>query len=247
MGLLLRKLETHSKLDEDDRRAVLALSFVPRTFAPQTYIMREGDAPSMCPIIGSGYAYRHKLTGEGARQIVSLHIAGDPLDLQSLFLDVSDHNVQTLTQAELMMVPRTELQALMQSRPAVARAFLVLILVEASIVREWVLNVGRRDASARLAHLLCELAVRLEAQGLTDGDGFELPMTQEQLGDALGLTPVHVNRTIRSLEVQGFVQRDRRRVRIPDWRRMRDFGDFSQRYLHIEQPSSDLTGIRVGG
>jgi CRP-like cAMP-binding protein len=114
----------------------------------------------------------------------------------------------------------------------------VSLLVDASIFREWILNVGRRDARTRLAHVLCEFSIRLEAQGLADENGYELPMTQEQLADVLGLTPVHVNRTIMALEAEGFIARDKRRLRFPDWRKMRDVADFNQRYLHLEPQQS---------
>ncbi len=234
LHLLLRKLQTHSSLDEEDRQAILALPYTLKTLESHSYTIREGDPPEACAVLVSGFAFRQKLTGDGARQIVAVHIPGEPLDFQSLFLDVADHNVQTLTRAEVAFIPRIELQKLARTRPSVAHAILVMILVEASIFREWVLNVGRRDSRARLAHLLCEFAIRLEAQGLADENGYELPMTQEQLADALGLTSVHVNRTIMALEAEGFIDRDKRRVRFPDWRRMRDIGDFNQRYLHLQ-------------
>jgi len=235
LDLLLRKLETHAALAPEDRAAVLALPYRLKTLEAQSYVAREGDPPETCSILASGLACRHKLTRDGLRQIVALDIPGDPLDLQNLFLDVADHNVQTLTRAEVAVLSRGDLEALIRSRPAVAHAVLVLMQVESSIFREWVLNIGRRGASSRLAHLLCELGSRLEAQGLSEGDEYELPMTQEQLGDALGLTTVHVNRTIRTLEAEGFVQRDRGRVRVSGWRRMREYGDFNPRYLHAEQ------------
>ena len=238
LDLLLRKLETHSRLDEDDRQAILALPYTLRTLEAQSYTVREGDAPEACGVLVSGFAYRQKLTGDGSRQIVALHIPGEALDFQNLFLDVADHNVQTLTRAEMAFIPRAELQKLARSRAAIGHAILVSILVEASIFREWVLNIGRRDARSRLAHVLCEFAIRLEAQGLADENGYELPMTQEQLADTLGLTPVHVNRTIMALESQGFIARDKRRIRFPDWRRMRDLADFNQRYLHLEPQGS---------
>jgi CRP-like cAMP-binding protein len=131
-------------------------------------------------------------------------------------------------------VPRTEIQELAQSRPAIGHAILVKILVEASIFREWVLNVGRRDSRTRMAHLLCELAVRLDAEGLTRDYGYELPMTQEQLADSVGLTPVHVNRTLKALEAEGLITRTKRNIGFPDWHRLRTVGDFNQRYLHLE-------------
>ena len=234
LELLLRKLETHSALTEEDREAIRSLPFSLKTLEAQTYTIREGDAPTQCGVLVSGFAFRQKLTGDGTRQIVALHIPGEALDFQSLFLDVADHNVQTLTRAEVAFIPRQELQELARSRAAIGHAILVTILVEASIFREWVLNVGRRDSRTRTAHLLCEFAMRLEAQGLTQDYGYNLPMTQEQLADALGLTPVHVNRTLKALEADGLISRTGRQVSFPDWKRLRDAGDFNQRYLHLE-------------
>jgi CRP-like cAMP-binding protein len=239
LHLLVRRLELQSKLDEEDRQAILSLPYTLRTMEPQSYTVREGDAPTHCAVLVSGFAYRQKLTGEGARQILALHIPGDALDFQNIFLDEADHSVQTLTRAEMAIVPRAEFQKLARNRPAVAHAIIVTILVEASVFREWVLNVGRRDSRTRLAHVLCEFAVRLEAQGLADEYGYELPMTQEQLADAVGLTPVHVNRTLKALEAEGLISRNRRNVSFPDWQRMRDVGDFNQRYLHLAR---QLTG-----
>ena len=238
LALLLRKLEQHAELPEADRQAILALPHTLRTLEAQSYTVREGDPPSYCAVLLSGFAYRQKLGGDGSRQIVSIHIPGEPLDFQNLFLDIADHNVQTLTRAEVAMIPRTALQQLARERPAIGHAILITILIEASIFREWVLNVGRRDARARLAHVLCEFAVRLEAQGLAEEYGYELPMTQEQLADSLGLTAVHVNRTLKQLEAEGLIVRNKRNVSFPDWKRMRGVADFNQRYLHLDRQRS---------
>jgi len=238
LALLVRKLSRHVALAPDDCAALIALPHTLRILDHSTYLLREGDPPQYCVILTSGFAYRQKLTGEGARQIVSLHIPGEALDLQSLYLDVADHNIQTLTRAEVAMVPRAAVRELIQTRPAIAHAMMIEILVEASIAREWTLNIGRRDAQTRLAHLLCEVAVRLDAQDLAGGEGYELPMTQEQLGDALGLTAVHVNRTLKALEGQGLIVRNRRHVGIPRWTSLRDVGDFTGRYLHLGRQSS---------
>jgi CRP-like cAMP-binding protein len=232
---LVRKLEQHSALSSEDRAAIRSLPYVLKTVEPHSYLVREGDQPVHCAVLVSGFAYRQKLTGDGSRQIVSLHIPGEPLDAQSLFLDEADHSVQTLTRAEAAMIPRVELQKLARSRPAVGNAISVFTLVEASIFREWVLNVGRRDARTRMAHLLCEFAVRLERQGLIGEYGYELPMTQEQLADSVGLTAVHVNRTLKGLEKEGLINRTKRHIRFPDWERMREVADFNQRYLHLDR------------
>jgi CRP-like cAMP-binding protein len=191
-------------------------------------------APRHCSFIHSGFSVRHKLTGDGHRQIVGMNLPGDFVDLQHLFLSHADHNVQVLTRVEAVDIDRDELQALALSRPLIARALWIDTLVEASIYREWILNIGRRDARQRIAHLLCEFAIRINLAGF-DGEGYDLPMTQEQLGDAVGLTSVHVNRTLRALAADGIVQRDKRHVAFEDWERLRQIGDFSAHYLHLDQ------------
>ena len=154
-------------------------------------------------VLVDGFAFRQKVTGDGSRQILAVCIPGDAVDLQNMFLDVSDHSVQLLTQSHVADVPREALQELVLTQPAIGTAIIQLTLVEASILREWVVNVGRRDARERIAHILCEFAVRLESRGLAGDHGFELPMTQEQLADATGLTSVHVNRVLKGLEADG--------------------------------------------
>ena len=173
------------------------------------------------------------MTGDGSRQIIAICIPGDAVDLQNIFLDISDHAVQMLTRGIVADVPREALQQLALSKPHIGRAIIQLTLIEASIVREWVVNVGRRDACERIAHVLCEFAVRLEARGLMSFNGFELPMTQEQLADATGLTSVHVNRVLKGLEADGLISRRRRHIHFPDWRALQEVGDFSPAYLHI--------------
>jgi CRP-like cAMP-binding protein len=123
---------------------------------------------------------------------------------------------------------------LAEAFPNVGRAFWTDTLIDSSIFREWVVNVGRRDSRARVAHLLCELSLRMQAAGLADGHRYQLPMTQEQLADAVGLTSVHVNRVLKQLAEEGLISRDRRTIVIEDWRRMRRAGDFNDRYLHDE-------------
>jgi CRP-like cAMP-binding protein len=239
---LVRNLELRSPLAPEDREAVLDLPYTLRTLEPGTYTVREADTLLHCVILISGFAYRQKLTGDGSRQIVALHIPGDALDFQNLFLDVSDHSIQMLTRGEVALVKISDLQALARSRSSIGHAILVKILVEASIFREWVLNVGRRDAKTRVAHLLCELGVRLDVEGLAQDYGYELPMTQEQVADAVGLTPVHVNRTLKALEGEGLIVRSKRSISFPDWQRLRSAGDFNQRYLHLEPQQSGKAG-----
>src|SRR5438067_3932829 len=242
LEIFLHELQAYAQLGDDDRRAVLELPTRIRKLDAGSYLVREGDVPTHCAVLVDGFAYRQKVTGEGARQILALCIPGDAIDFQNMFLDVSDHAVQLLTRSTVAEIPRDALQHLVEARPAVGVAVIHTTLVEASIVREWVVNVGRRDARARIAHILCEFAVRLESRGLANSNGFDLPMTQEQLADATGLTPVHVNRVLKILEAEGLISRQRRNVQFVDWRALQDVGDFSRRYLHIpgggESPSA---------
>ncbi|MFL6765700.1 MAG: Crp/Fnr family transcriptional regulator [Sphingomicrobium sp.] len=225
----------HVRLSEEDRQAILNLPFRLRKLDPGSYLVREGSLPALCSVLVDGYAYRQKMTGDGSRQILAVCIPSDAVDLQNIFLDVSDHSVQMLTRGTVADIPREHIQQLVLSLPNIGRAVIQLTLVEASILREWVVNVGRRDARERIAHVLCEFAVRLEVRGLTSYNGFELPMTQEQLADATGLTSVHVNRVLKGLELDGLISRKRRHIQFPDWRALQDVGDFSRAYLHLPE------------
>jgi CRP-like cAMP-binding protein len=231
---LIRALRVRSSLDDDALQALQALPYKVRHLESSTYILREGDFPESCAILLDGFAYRQKLTGEGARQILALHIAGEPLDFQHLFLNVADHSIQMLTYGAVAMIPRKAMQGLVLCNPAIAGAVVTSVLVDSSISREWVLNVGRRDARSRIAHLLCEFGIRMKSLGLAGPDACELPITQEQLADATGLTTVHVNRTLKALEAAGLIARSKRTIAFPDWERLRDAGDFNSRYLHLD-------------
>jgi CRP-like cAMP-binding protein len=229
---MLRRLERRSPLGEEGRKALLALPHNVKRLSAGAHLIRDGDTPEYCTLLLSGFAYRYKLTGQGGRQIISLHCPSEFLDLQNSFLGVADHSVQTLTEAEAAMIPQQALQDLVLANPSVARALWIDTLIDASIFREWVVNVGRRDSRARVAHILCEFSLRLEAAGLASNHHYELPMTQEQLADAVGLTSVHVNRVLKQLGDEGLIRRDRRTIVITDWKRMREAGDFNERYLH---------------
>ncbi|HEX8414598.1 MAG TPA: Crp/Fnr family transcriptional regulator [Sphingomicrobium sp.] len=226
-------MDNHVVLGVEDKAALAALPHEVRDLNAGSYIVREGTAPGACPVLLEGFAYRQKLASNGERQIVSLHIPGDALDLQHLFLDCADHSVQALTKITVASIPRSALRQLAMARPVIAHAFAVSNQIEASINREWVLNVGRRDAKMRIAHLLCEIAARLAERDLLTVYGLELPMTQEQIGDATGLTSVHVNRMLKTLELEGWIERDGRAIRFPNWEGMRRIADFSPLYLHL--------------
>ena len=219
-------------MSEEDRAAIEALPFNRQHFGKEAYIVREGQAVAECALLLSGFAFRQKLLRSGSRQIISFHVAGEFVDLQNSLLKVADHNVQSLSRTEVARIPIPAVIALSDERPAVRRAMWSDTLVDASIFREWVVNVGRRDSRTRIAHLLCELALRLTHAGLHNGNTFDLPVTQEQLADATGQTAVHTNRTLQSLRRDRLIQLDAGSLRILDWAGLRAAGDFDELYLH---------------
>jgi CRP-like cAMP-binding protein len=231
---MVAKLQLWMKLDEHDQRAIVSLPYEAKKLGAGQYIVRDGEKPTHSCLLLRGFAYRHKFTGDGGRQIMSIHMKGDVVDLQNSLLRRSDHNVQALTNIEVALIPVQAVRDLAFDRPNVGKAMWYETLVDASIFREWTLNVGRRKARERTAHLLCEFAMRLEVAGLGAQLNYELPMTQDQLGDALGLTPVHVNRTLKELEAEGLIERTRRSVIIGDWKALAAVGDFDPNYLHFE-------------
>jgi CRP-like cAMP-binding protein len=230
---MLRKLSSCHALEEDDKQAILRLPHEVKAVGPQHYIVREREAATHCCVMLSGFSVRHKIVAGGARQIVSVHMRGDIVDLQNSILGTADHSVQMLTRGELAVIPRDPIKRLALERPRVGMAMWQDTLIDASIFREWVANVGRRNALTRIAHLLCEFSLRMELAGLGEHTCYELPMTQEDLADAVGLTSVHVNRTLKALEQEALIARSHRTVRIEDWHRLADAGDFDATYLHL--------------
>ncbi len=238
---MVERLNYHVKFGAGDRAAVCALSHKIKMLERHDMIVREHDRPTQSCLMLSGYSVRFKLTGTGSRQILAIHMKGDMVDLQNSLLGKADHSVQMLTAGRVAFIPREEIVRLAADRVNVGRAMWIDTLVEASIAREWITNVGRRDARARVAHLLCEFALRLRVAGLGQDTHYELPMTQEQLGDATGLTPVHVNRTIKALEAEGLIERANPRfIDIGDWRKLAKAGDFDSNYLHLREDEPAL-------
>lgn len=233
LELMLRKLSRWYPLDKADEEALLALPHHVRALDPHHYVVREGEAATHTGLMLSGFSVRHKIVVDGARQIVAIHMKGDIVDLQNSLLGTADHSVQMLTKGEVAMIPREAVQDIALTRPRIGMAMWKDTLVDGSIFREWIANVGRRDAATRVAHVLCEFALRLKVAGLGEKTNYELPMTQEQLADVVGLTPVHVNRTLQVLERKNLISRAKRSVVVGDWQRLAEAGDFDAAYLHL--------------
>lgn len=235
-SLLIQQLETVTRLEEDDRRALNGLPFRIGSVSQSRDVFREGQASSECCLILSGAAYRYKIIAGGRRQIVSFHFAGDMPDLQRILLDRTDHSLGVSPNCRVAFVSHAAVRAVTVQRPTLQIAFHRQALIDASIFREWIANVGRRPARERVAHVLCECYERLQALGLTDRETFELPITQSELGDATGLSSVHVNRTLQALRKSGLIISIGKNFTIPDRARLRATADFDASYLHLLVP-----------
>jgi CRP-like cAMP-binding protein len=230
---LIRKLQSLNDLSAEEVSALQALPLRKLAVRAGTTIVAEGQLVSECCVLVSGFACRHKVARDGKRQIVSFHVAGDMLDVQHLLFENADHNLQMITDGEVAFFPISLLRTLVRERPDVAMALWRDCLVDASIFREWVLNAARRDAKMRIAHMLCEFATRCEVAGLGSPETLWLPMTQEHIGDATGLTSVHVNRTLRSLREDGALEGAGRFFKVGDWNQLRYAAGFNPAYLHL--------------
>ena len=233
---LVRKLARWGKLDPADEQAILDLPHKTKSLERHGYIVREREKATHSCLLLSGFAVRHKIVAGGARQIVAVHMKGDMVDLQNSFLGTADHSVQVLTESEVAFIPREAVRTVAFERRNVGMAMWLDTLVDGSIFREWIANVGRRDAYTRIAHLLCEFSLRLKLAGMAEESQYELPMTQEQIADCTGLTAVHVNRTLKTLEAERLIERrSSRSVSIGDWKKLAAAGDFDSTYLHLPE------------
>jgi CRP-like cAMP-binding protein len=232
---LIRKLERSDVLS-DEEKDVLERAFTRiRDFRADEDIVREGDRPTESCIIVEGWAARYKVLPSGRRQISAIHISGDFVDLHSFLLKTMDHGVVTLAPTRIAFVPHTTLKKITEDYPHLTRMLWLSTLIDAAIHRTWLTAMGRTSATAQMAHLICELHVRLEVVGLTNGNSFHLPVTQEELGDALGLSTVHVNRVITELRNGGIVQwQGGGAVTILNWDRLKEIAEFTPIYLSLQ-------------
>ncbi|MFC4172489.1 Crp/Fnr family transcriptional regulator [Microvirga sp. GCM10011540] len=197
-------------------------------------VVREGDRPIQCCLILEGFACRYKLTEKGKRQIFAFHTPGDIPDLQSLHLKTMDHSLGTLTPCKIAFIQHEHLRELFRQHPRLAEVFWRDTLIDAAIFREWMLGIGRRSARTRLAHLLCELFMRLKVIGLAGSNSIPLPLSQAEMGDALGLSTVHINRTLQELRGEDLVAWDGGILTILNWEGLMQAGEFDTTYLHLQ-------------
>lgn len=236
-NLLAMKLQRFAALSQED---VQALGHICRqsirTARARRDIIREGDEPHHVKLIVDGWAIRYKMLPDGRRQIVSFLLPGDMCDLNVFLLDYMDHSIGALTPVTYAEMPRDLMETMCDTRTALSRALWLESLVVAAIQREWTVNLGQRTARERIAHLFCELFERLDAVDLTEGDRCEMPLTQIDLGEATGMTAVHVNRTLQELRRDGLIVLNNRILTIPDRQALMAVGMFNPAYLHHRLP-----------
>ena len=232
---LLLKLRLRDEVSAAEERTLRELVDTTCDVAATRTVVREGEALNVSVLLLDGLMCRYRDLKDGARQIAELHVAGDFVDLHSFTLKVLDHNVMTLTACRIAFVPHERLRRVTEEQPHLTRLLWFSTNLDAAIHREWVMSLGRRSALARLAHLFCELKVRLEIIGLTDGLAYDLDLTQTTVAECLGLTPVHVNRTLKQLRETGAVEFRGGRVTIHDWDRLTAIAEFDPGYLHLKR------------
>ena len=241
MNPLIRKLSNYIDLQQADRTVLEALSRKPEHIVAHADLIREGAAPDSVYLILTGWACRYKVLPDGKRQIMNYLIPGDLSDQRIFVLTRMDHSIATLTAASVVAIPAQTMIDLTDGHPRIAGALWWNRLVEEAITREWVVNVGQRKALERVAHLICELFVRARAVGLSDRLSFDLPVTQTDLADTVGLTLVHTNRMLQNLRAEGLIAWTRHRLTILDFDRLMDLSMFNMNYLHLEHQGSRST------
>jgi len=232
---LFLKLRRRDELAEFEQQALLDAVSEVKTVDDGETLVHAGDLLGTSTVLLEGIVGRVRDLTDGRRQIIELHVPGDFFDLHAFLLKKLEHNVEALTPIRIATMPHDRLKTITERWPHLSRLLWTSTLLDAAIQREKILSIGRRSAISRLAHLLCELHVRLKVVELTDGDSYKLDLTQAQLADAAGLTQVHVNRTLKELRDQGIVTVRGGCVSIGDWPRLTAIAEFTDDYLYLER------------
>jgi CRP-like cAMP-binding protein len=229
------KVRARDELSAAEEQAIVSSVSEYRDYASDRTFIRAGEELDHSTILLDGLMCRFKDLRDGQRQITELHVAGDFADLHSFTLKRLDHHMMTLTPCRVAIVPHERLSAITEQYPHLTRVYWFSTNLDAAIHREWELSLGRRTAISRMAHLFCELFVRLRIVGLTEGTSYELKLTQTDLAEALGLTSVHINRTLKELREQGLVEFRGSRVEIADLPGLERVAEFNPAYLYLER------------
>ncbi|WP_262297716.1 Crp/Fnr family transcriptional regulator [Microvirga sesbaniae] len=247
---LIRKLEQFTTLSSTDKEALARLAALRvRRLDPREDITREGDRPGQVYLILEGWTCRYKVLEDGRRQITAFLVPGDICGLHMFILKQMDHSMGAVTPLTIAEIPSDTVLELTDASPHISRALWWTSLVEEATAREWITNLGQREALERLAHLFCELFLRLRVVGLANGEAggasFELPVTQEQLAEATGVSTVHVNRTLQQMREQGLIVWKGKTLIIPDVEVLQEVALFNPNYLHLNHSGESLPGDEI--
>lgn len=234
LELFLNRLNRRSVLNAAEQQAIMNLPGHAEQVQSNRDFVPLGSRVEHSCLVVAGIVGRFDQNGEGVRQITAMHIPGDMCDLHSVVQPSTTSALQSLSVATILRVPHSAIRAVTNRYPAVAEAFWRDCMVDAAILSEWVVNVGRREAKARIAHLICEIAIRLGANRAGNDFAFDLPVTQTQLGEATALTSVHVNRTLQSLRSEGLIEWHQRVIRVPHWDALQQIAEFDPAYLQAD-------------
>lgn len=237
---LLRKLEQFTPLSQPEKRLLQTASTGVRDVPPHGDIVSEGDRPTDISLLSEGFACRYNLLGDGRRQITAFLIPGDICDLRAFLLGRMDHAVAALCRCQVSHILHARLSEIIETHPHIGFGLWRDTMLDGAIYRQWLTNVGRRSAYQRIAHLLCEVWWRLQAVGRTRGDSYELPVTQTDIGDAMGLSVVHVNRTLQQLRADGLISLQSNVVVVLDWHRLQEAGEFDPTYLQLQPQAKPI-------
>ncbi|MEN3792859.1 Crp/Fnr family transcriptional regulator [Fulvimarina sp. MAC3] len=243
---LIKRLDLVAILDDDDRAALRALPLIAKTVQAGADIASHGQEIRHCCLLVDGLTHRYRTLRCGKRQIIAFHVSGDIPDLHSLKFNSLDHSLAATVRSDIGLIPHDAIWNLCMDRPNIASALWRETLIDGSIFRQWIVALGRMSGIQRTAHLLCELMMRMHAMGLVDGKKYHLPLTQNELADALGLTVVTVNRTLQTLKQKGLITRDRFWLTIKDWEGLAEIAEFDPGYLHFRaEPPMIVTDGRM--
>lgn len=239
LHLFLDRLNSRSVLTSEEQQAILDLPWRAEQVEAHRDFVRLGQRIEHACCVGTGLVGRFDQNANGGRQITAIHVPGDMPDLHSVVQPQATSALQALSAATILRVPHSAIRAATAQHHALAEALWRDCMVDSAILAQWVVNVGRRDAKARIAHLLCELAVRLRGPETNGPFSFLLPITQGQLADATGLTVVHVNRVLRTLREDRLVDTHHGQVHVLDWQALVSAGDFDAGYLQTNVAPDD--------
>lgn len=228
----IEKLCNFAELAPEDTDALLLATSNAKKVAARSDLIREGDRPGPVFIVLEGWACRYKILPNGSRQVMAFLMPGDCCDLHIGMLDEMDHSIQVITPALVATVGREAMDLLMERHPKIARAMYIAQLVDEGTMRSWITSMGRRTSIERVAHLMCELYLRARNIGLSFGHHCILPLSQVLLADALGMTPVHLNRVLKELRLSGAMTLERKSLVITDPKKLVQIAGFDENYLH---------------